>query len=375
VPRRSNGEGSVYQRGDGVWVGTLRVGGQRRYVYGKTRREAASKLQELQREAMKGSLTQATRVTVAEYLQDWLAMATPRLRASTVAQYEILARVHIAPVIGAVKLGAIRPAHLQQLYARILAKGRSPRRAEQAHRLLHKSLGDAVRLRMLAHNPAQDVDAPNGKAPERPVWTRDEVRKLRAACEEHATAYDALWLFLLGSGCRIGEALGLRWSDVDWQARSVLIERAIVHVKNRPEEGPPKTQSGRRRITLPEFAVAALRHQQGATSAQADSGNAIFRNAHGKVPQPCDLSRRFREACKRAGVRSLRIHDVRHAHATLMVAAGVDVKTVQRRMGHASLAMTLGLYAKMVQSGDELAASALERALAVDGLLGGADGE
>src|SRR3954449_10205838 len=105
-------------------MATLRVGGQRRYVYGKTRHEAASKLRELQQQAAKGSLTTPSRITVREYLDQWLITVTPRLRAGTVAQHEILARVHITPTLGAVKLAALRPIQLQQLYSRILAQGR-----------------------------------------------------------------------------------------------------------------------------------------------------------------------------------------------------------------------------------------------------------
>jgi integrase len=356
VPRRSNGEGSIYQRQDGTWTATIRVAGQRHYVYGKTRREAAAKLQELQQEASKGTLTTPSRTTVAEYLGEWLTMVTPRLRASTVAQYEILVRVHICPNLGGIKMSALRPMHLQQLYARIIASGRSPRRAEQAHRVLHKALGDAVRLRMLSHNPARDVDAPNGKAAEHDIWTPQEVRTFIGASSAFPTLYDPLWLFLLGSGCRIGEALGLRWSDVDWTAKTVLIERGIVHVRNVPVLGPPKTQAGRRRITLPQFAMDALTRQQD----QQTSQDAIFRSKVGKVPQSTDLRRRFHEACARASVPTMRIHDCRKAHATLLVSAGVDVKTVQRRLGHASLAMTLGLYAKVVQSGDGLAARVMD---------------
>jgi len=363
VPRRSNGEGSIVQRKDGTWMGTLRVAGERRYIYGTTRREAAAKLQELQREAAMGSLNAPSRITVEQYLQDWLGMVTPRLRPSTVAQYEILSRVHIVPALGSLKLTALRPLHLQQLYAGILAKGRSPRRAEQAHRVLHKALGDAVRLRLLPHNPAQDVDPPNGKAQERDIWTPGEVRAFIGASASFGSLYDGLWLFLLGSGCRIGEALGLRWADVDWTAKTVLIERAVVHVKNVPITGPPKTQSGRRRITLPDFAMDALRHQRRAQ--EGSVGDSIFRSSVGRVPQPTDLRRRFHEGCARASLPRMRIHDLRKAHATMIVAAGVDVKTVQRRLGHASLAMTLGLYAKTVQSGDGLAAQAMN-SLALD---------
>ncbi|MGE3908895.1 MAG: tyrosine-type recombinase/integrase [Chloroflexota bacterium] len=307
-------------------------------------------------------MTAPSKLTVSDYMTQWLTTTTPRLRASTVAQYEILIRVHISPALGSLKLTALRPVNLQQLYAGILAKGRSPRRAEQAHRVLHKALGDAVRLRLLPHNPAQDVDAPNGKAPERDIWSPAEVRLFIEASVSSATLYDPLWLFLLGSGCRVGEALGLRWGDVDWTAKSVLIERAVVHVKNVPMVGPPKTRSGRRRITLPAFALAALRHQQARGGVSPDGGTtgAIFRNSKDGVPQPTDLRRRFHEAAARAGLPLMRIHDLRAAHATMLVAAGVDVKTVQRRLGHASLALTLGLYAKVVQSGDGLAAEAMD---------------
>jgi integrase len=355
VSRRSNGEGSIYQRKDGTWTATLRLGGQRRYLYGNTRREVAAKLQELQKEAAKGSIAAPSRLTLADYLDQWLTVATPRLRASTAAQYEILIRVHVKPALGGVKLALLRPIHLQHLYSRMMGQGCSGSRARQAHMLLHKALGDAVRLRMLPYTPAADIDPPKRNAPERTIWTPEEVRTFIESASGYSALYDPLWLFLVGSGCRIGEALGLKWSDVDWEASTVLIERAIVHVKNKPEEGPPKTQSGRRRITLPVFAMQALEHQR-----EHQLGEFVFRTRSGSVPQPPYLRRRFQAACSRASLSTMRIHDCRKANASMLVAAGVDVKTVQRRLGHASLSLTLGLYAKAVQAGDGLAAQALD---------------
>jgi integrase len=358
VPRRSDGEGSVYQRSDGRWVGSLRVGGIRRSVYGKTRREAAEKLHALKNQAMLGPISQPSKLTAAAYLEDWLEGARSNLRPTTAYLYEHLVRLHIVPVIGHVRLKELAPLHLSETYRRIRTNGRRARTAEQVHRLLHKALADAVKLRVLSTNPASCVEVPAAKPAERTLWTTEQVTAFVSSCAEYRSLYDPLWLFLLGSGCRIGEALGLKETDVDWDSAVVSISRAVVRVGGRMEEGAPKTRAGVRKIVLPQFTMDALAHRR-----QFSVEGYLFRNGNAAVTMGADLRRRFHEACRRADVSPLRIHELRKMHATLAIASGVDVKTVQRRLGHATLALTLAVYAQAMPCGDAVAAQSLDRML------------
>jgi integrase len=226
------------------------------------------------------------------------------------------------------------------------------------HRLLHKACGDAVKLRLVRVNPASGINVPAARPAERSLWTPEQVSSFVAACSEYTTYYDPLWLFLLGSGCRIGEALALREEHIDWNRSQVGVKRAVGHVGNVPYEDDPKTRAGIRTLTLPTFALTALQHRR-----QFSSGGYLFHSQKGRVPTASDLRKRFTEACKRAGIKGATIHDLRRMHATLAIANGVDVKTVQRRLGHSSLAMTLGIYAQATAEGDAKAADVLDRLL------------
>ena len=207
-------------------------------------------------------------------------------------------------------------------------------------------------------NPASSVSVPAASPAKRCLWTAEQVSSFVAASSELGSLYDPLWLFLLGSGCRIGEALALKDSDVDWDGAAVSIKRAMSRIGNVPHEDDPKARAGIRTILLPMFALTALELRR----PFAIDGY-LFRNQADQVPTQSDLRKRFIEACKRAGIQGATIHDLRRMHATLAIASGVDVKTVQRRLGHATLAMTLGIYAQATAQGDAKAAKVLDRLL------------
>jgi integrase len=369
MPRRSNGEGSVAKRPNGTWVAKLWVGGKRRHLYGKTRVEVVRKLRLLQNEVASGGQAEPTRMTVSEYLRFWVDASKPSLRASTVALYETLVRLYVSPRLGTTRVAKLQPIQLQWLYNDILGRGLKARTAEQVHRLLHKALGDAVKWRLLPQNVATHVQAPKHQPAERCIWSQDEAQRFLRSASDSDSRWSPLWLLLVGSGCRIGEALALRWTDVSRTEGSIRIERSLSHFGNKRVEGPPKSRAGVRTITLPSFALDAIERQRTSYLAwrpgSGDSGSTdpharVFSTEGGGLPYPCDLRKRFHEACKRAGVPIMRVHDLRHVHATLAVASGVDAKTVQHRLGHSTLAMTLGVYAKATRAGDVLAARALD---------------
>ena len=157
------------------------------------------------------------------------------------------------------------------------------------------------------------------------------------------------------------EALALTLDDIDWKAGKVSVERAVVRVGTQRLESDPKTEDGIRTMTVPEFALRALRHQR-----QHAVGGYFFRTKEGNVPWTSDVQKRLKEACLRAGVPEVSSHMLWKTHASLAIAGGVDVKTVQRRLGHATLALTLGLYAEAMEMGDVKAAQALDTLLGHD---------
>src|SRR3954469_7902895 len=174
MARRADGEGTIVQRGDGRWVAAIALGGKRRWLYGKTRRDVVEKLSGLQQDAQAGRLVKASRQSVDAYLTTWLDVVKPQLRPSTWASYEELLRLHVRPTLGGVRLQALRPLHLVHLYAARIADGVGARRVQMAQRVLHKALGDAVKWRALHANPAADVTPPRPQREEQRVWTAEE---------------------------------------------------------------------------------------------------------------------------------------------------------------------------------------------------------
>ncbi|MBC7316491.1 MAG: site-specific integrase, partial [Chloroflexi bacterium] len=256
--KRSSGEGSIFRRKDGRWQASLQAGGVRRTVYGKTRQEVAQKLDALKAQAKGGRLPDAGKMTVGGFMAHWLEQTQARVRPKTFYDYEIIARLHIVPHVGHLRLSRLTPLRIARLYAD-LSKTQSPRRVAQVHCLLHKALGDARKWGLISENPTDMVDAPKRPQVERKLWTPDQVAAfLRAILDGKGGRYGALFGFLLASGCRLGEALGLRWSDVDWEAGTVRIERQVTELRSKPIECPPKTRAGIRTITLPTWGVTLL---------------------------------------------------------------------------------------------------------------------
>lgn len=353
MSRRSNGEGNIRQRSDGRWEGRLSIAGKRRSVFGRSRKDVADQLALIRSDAMLGLTAAPSSQTLESYLKEWRERAD-HLRPTTAYLYDLLIRVHIKPCIGTVKLKNLKALQLQECYRRI----EGARTKEQVHRLLHKALGDAVRLGLVPHNPTNALSIAVARPKKRKLWTLEQVQAFMATCRRYESVYDALWLFMLGTGCRIGEALGLHEDNVNWQTKTATIEASIVRIGTERRRTDPKTEAGIRTLALPGFVLEALISRR----VHLVDGY-FFRTRDGNVPWTSDLQKRLKEACVRAGLPEITSHDFRRLHATLAIANGVDVKTVQRRLGHASLALTLSVYAQVMAQGDAKAAEALDNML------------
>ncbi len=337
---------SIFKRGDGRWVGVITVGGRRKYFYGRSWREVEAKLQAWERSG---------RLTTAEFFARWLDAVGPNLRPSTLASYRTLIQKHILPALGEVKLAELKPLHLAGLYAELSRSGLSGRRVEYVHQVLHKALGDAVRWGLLGDNPAERVDRPKPNPRSPALWTPEQVRRfLAAVLAGEGGVYGELFGFLLASGLRLSEALGLTWADVDLEAGTVTVRRAVVFVNHRPVEGPPKSRAGYRTVSLPAWGVELLRRQAGRSKER------VFVSGAGTIPTEAALRKSFLGLCRRLGLPPIRIHDLRHLHISLLALAGVPVKIAQVRAGHSNPQLTLSVYSHVLGDGDRIAAQVLE---------------
>jgi len=355
MARRSPGEGSITKRKDGRWQGSLQVDGRRVSVYGKTRTEVVTKLKALQKEVDEHHrLANPGKLTLGGYLRQWQEQRD--IRAGTRARDERTAK-HLA-AWNDIPLAKITPFKVASFFSE-LKKATSPRTAFGVYRLLHKAFADSVNWGLLASNPLDAVACPRYQPEERSLWTPDQVQWFVAAMQNgQGGHYGGLFLFLLASGCRLGEALGLRWSDIDFKSGAVRIERQLTEVNGKHIEQAPKTKAGIRTIALPSFGLEALRREkEHATSVR------VFVTEVGTTPLVSNLRRALHAICRRLGLPKIRVHDLRHLHLSMLAMANVPVKVAQQRAGHASAQMTMRVYVHLLGSEDRLAAEALERAI------------
>jgi integrase len=378
--KRGNGEGSVYQRKDGTWAAAVMVGRKangtpdRRTVYGKTRAEAVRKLDELRQRAAGGLITEPNRLTVEAFLTQWLRDCVAlNSRPSTLTTYTVLARKHVMPCIGAVKLSALRPAHIQSVYAAMLAKGRASATVRTVHALLHRAFKQAVGWGYLPRNPTDEAAPPALRRREMQTLSVTEANRLVAMAYADEDRYAPLWRLLVDTGARIGEALALTWTDLNVDKATLTIQRTLrgCNRDGSPRFGPPKTERSRRTVTLTPETVKALRthraHQNEEKLAYgpdyADHG-LIFARCIGIATPHRTAFDAFRRALRRAGLsEAVRLHDLRHTSATLMLESGLNPRVVADRLGHSGVGITLSVYAHVTPSMEAEAAARLARVL------------
>lgn len=362
----SPGDGCITKRKDGRWQGSLQVDGRRRAVYGQTRQEVKAKLQALQREAsISGGVPQPGRRTVDDLLNLWLEAVTPTLKPKTLQGYRDICNYYIRPNIGHVRLARLAPEHLQRLYSKLQKRGLK-RAPEFAHVLLHRALTLAVLWRWLSENPADRVIRPTYQAGHKKMWTVEQLSTFLDGTRDHWL--HPLFVILAVTGCRIGEARGLKWEDV--QANTVTIKRTLHYIKGEFVESTPKTRSGVRTIVLPEDGVLALRKQKIqqtewrlAAGERWQPSNYVFTNREGRPLYQWHVQHTMAEVCKRLGLPRLTPHGMRHLHASLLLSRGLPLTDVSARLGHANPNITASVYAHVIPGRDAEAARVMESVL------------
>jgi integrase len=369
--------GSVVKRGDGysVVVELERdpMTGKRRQKWHsgfRTKRDAERALSEIVASVHAGAYVEPTKQTLSDFTREWLAAIKPTIRPSTHYSYSRNLQLHVLPQLGSVQLRRVDAGMLNGLYASLLADGRkdyaggglSPRSVRYIHTIVHRALKDAVRWGRLARNPAEAADPPKAAGrPESITWTADQLRGFLEATR--GSRYSAAYLLLATTGLRRGEALGLRWSDLDLDAGRASIRQTVIVIRHTVMIGTPKTAKGRRIVTLDKGTVTALREHRGRQAAERllmgagwTDNDLVFCHPDGTVLHPERFSRGFLETVARIGLPRIRLHDLRHGWATLALQAGIHPKVVQERLGHANIAITLDTYSHVVAGLHENAA-------------------
>jgi integrase len=343
------------------------VTGKRRRSWhksGTTKRDAQRLLQRLLDDAEDNTFIEPDRINLADYLtRDWLPTIRNEVRPSTFDSYRRSVEIHVIPHLGAARLQSLRPIDLTRYYTMLLESGRrdgrgglSPKTVRNIHLMLRKALDDAVSLLFLRTNPAVGAKPPRVSAVKHQTiryWTPTELRTFLDANKDHH--HWALWYLGATTGMRRGELLGLRWRDVDLAARRLSVRHTIVSVGYKITHSDPKTSRGERTIDLDDRTVEVLlqhRTDQEAARIQVGEGyddqDLVFAKPSGAPLQPDLVTQAFERRLVRTDVPRIRFHDLRHTHATLMLQAGVPPKVVSERLGHATVAFTMDVYAHVI---------------------------
>jgi integrase len=377
--RRGKGEGSIFQRSDGRWAGTVSAGwtstGRTRHTaYGKTRAEAAIALRRLQHQLSQGLPVVDERTTVAVFLEGWLERVAPRLRPATLLRYRGLVRGQLIPHLGRIRLANLSPADVSKMLAALQAQGLSPRTASHARAVLRAALSDGEKWALVARNVAKLTDAVKVPAPSPKMLPIEDVHLVLDAVRGTDVANEVT--LALYSGMRMGEVLGLRWSDVAFEADQLTVARALQRLGSETHLVEPKSASSHRTLQLPAPAVEALRaERQSQVERQLAAGSRwrqpivglVFTDATGGPLVPTTVTRAFVRALRRAGLPPLRFHHLRHLHAGLMLGSGADIATVSHLLGHSSVALTASTYAGIMPALKREAAERFERLLSRPG--------
>jgi integrase len=379
--RRSRGSGCIRPRPKGqsaIWELRYSLGadasGKRRIAtatFRGTFTEAQKELRARLRAVDEGKHIGPSRETVGQFFDRWLDTLV-NLSPKSMERYSELVRLHVKPHIGETNLQRLQPLDLAELYIKLLKGGLGASTVSYVHRVIHKGLRQAKTWKAIQDNPAAETMPPKAERKEIEILAPAAVTVLLDGLKDRDIY--RIVLTALGTGMRRGEILALRWKDVDLARNDraqISVERSLEQTKaGGLRLKPPKTKHGRRRIALPDYLVAELRSHWRAQQEQRlqlglgkmpDDG-LMFGEVTGDPRKPNSLTTEWRRLVKAIDVPKVSFHALRHTHASQLIASGMDVLTISRRLGHSSPMVTLNIYGHLFPDSDEKAARALDAA-------------
>jgi integrase len=319
-----------------------------------------------------GNYVARKRETVGQFMESWLeGYATTHVTPRSLQGYRQKTRAYIIPCLGGVQLQSATPRHVQDLHKWMLDKGLSNQTVTHTHRVLSEALKHATQWGLIPRNPAAAVSPPRPRPEGIQVWDIPTLRRFLEAAKD--SPFLDVFRLALYTGLRRSELTGLRWDGVDFAARTLQVTGTLQRVTGHSLlVGQPKTKSSRRSIALGQTAVNLLHAIRGRQVAlQADLGDLyqnqagyVFTNLQGNPVDSNRLTREFARIVKEAGLPPATLHGLRHCHASLLLAEGVNIKAISERLGHSNVALTLNVYSHLLPGLQAAAADALDRRLA-----------
>jgi len=318
----------------------------------KTKKEAKAALTKTLHEMNTGSYIEPSTQKFGEFLLGWLEIKKTTVAESSYTTYYYNLKSHILPELENIALGNLKPIHIQQFYTKLLnEKKLNHNTVRKIHTMLVNALEHAVKLEMIVRNVASLVDPPKETKSEMEVWDVDEVKQFLNAAKD--SPFYMVYLIAINTGMRQGEILGLPWENVNIEEESIHVKQTLSSGKKL--KSTTKTAAGLRTVAIPDELVRELkRHKLEQKKHRLQMGelytdyNLVNASEVGTPINPSNLRRDFNIYIKKAGVKKIRFHDLRHTHATLLLKQGVHPKIVSERLGHADTRMTLDRYSHLL---------------------------
>jgi integrase len=374
MSKRGHNEGSIYKRKDGRWTAVVTLGyfggkRKRKAIYGVTRTEVKDRIARLLNDKQSGLPIVGEKQRVGDFLADWLeTWVRPTVKPKTFSSYADTVRLHLSPALCHIRLSRLTPQHVQTMLNERLRSGLSPRTVGYVRSILSIALARALKLGLVQRNVVQLVDRPNIARHEIRPLSVEESRALLLAAQDHRLG--ALFSVALALGLRQGEALGLRWQDVDFDGGTLVISGALQRIGGTLVRTEPKNNASRRMLRVPAAALRGLREHRVKQMEERllagekwhDTG-LVFTTTIGTPLDPRNVLRHFARVLKAAGVAHVRFHDLRHSCATLLLAQGVPARMVQDILGHSAIRVTMDTYAHVLPSMRDDATRAMDSVL------------
>ena len=375
--KRTNGEGSIYQRPDGLWVGQVVIGRSaqtgdlvKKYIYGRDQGDVVAKKNKLLQEKRDVIDLDADTVTVEEWVDHYLKQyAKSRVRENTYASYRWMLDRYIKKHLGTIRLGKLRSIQIQSMVNKILDNGCSARTAEYAFAVLRASIRQALKEEILLRDPTLAVLLPHKKRQEiKPLTEQQWVSLFQAAAAESPQFHMEI-LVEWATGLRRSELLGLRWSDIDLNLGTLTVNRAVMNGAAGPTMSETKTDASRRTLALPPTIITELKdhkRKQAAKKLKSEvwrSNDLVFPSSVGTPQEPSAVSRTFAHIATKIGLIGVSFHKLRHDHASRLVMAGIHVKKIQAQLGHSNISVTMDTYSHLAPNARDEISALLENTL------------
>jgi integrase len=357
--KRGNGEGTISKRSDGRYTAAIYVTRPdgtrgRKWIYGSSRAEVAGKLTRLAHRVETGAVIPTRSPTMSEYLTYWLVdVAEPKLRPTTIAKYRTAIELYLRPGLGHHRLDKLTVAIVQRFLNSRRSGGDSVPKLRMMREVLSSALGRAVREEVIPRNVAQLTTLPVEHRPRRTAWTAAQARSFLRAAEQDSA--HPVFVLAVVYGMRRGEIAALQWDDIDFTQDRLAVRASLVRVGGRLVRGPVKTAAGVRALPLVALTRTALLAQRASQAEQRavagttdwlESGY-VFTTRSGRPVEPRNVSRSFDRIVAGAGLPRIVFHDLRRTAATLLKDLGVPARDAQVILGHANIAVTLGIYSEV----------------------------